>query len=77
MHPPHKPPKTMPGARVYEYVADDGTVFFSFDKAPSTISKPKRLILKNRRGTHFIPFLALLRRRADALGIVQPEEEEG
>jgi hypothetical protein len=55
------------GQRVYEYVADDGTVYWSFTKHKQTTSPPKRLILQSRVGKHITNFLVELRQRADAL----------
>jgi len=44
--------KTSAGAlRVYEYVTDDGIVFWSF--TPIRASVVKRLVPVNVRGTHF------------------------
>lgn len=43
--------KTAAGVlRVYEYVTDDGTVFWSLTKLPSTVSLPTRLVLQDRKG---------------------------
>ena len=61
------------GRRVYEYVADDGTVYWSFDKHPQTVSPPKRLMLQSRVGKHLINFLNQMRRR----GMGQPPDEGG
>jgi len=49
-------------ARVYEYIADDGVRYFSFDKSTMTISPPKRLVLQSRVGKHVINFLNDLRK---------------
>jgi hypothetical protein len=48
--------------RIYEYIADDGVHYFSFDKSTQTISKPKRLVLQSRVGKHVINFLNDLRK---------------
>ena len=49
------------GVRIYEYVASDGTRFFSFTKYIRTISKPMPLTLQSRIGKHLINFLTELR----------------
>lgn len=36
--------------RIYEYVADDGTIYWSLTKKPSIVSPPTRLLLQHRRG---------------------------
>ena len=53
--------------RVYEYVADDGTVFYSFKKMPYMVSPPLRLILKSRIGRHLINHLVDMRRAGEEL----------
>lgn len=57
--------------RVYEYVDGDGNVYYSFYKAPSLLSPPTRLKLRDRVGTHLIRFLVGLRRESEAM------DEEG
>jgi hypothetical protein len=51
--------------RVYEYVADDGTVYWSLTKHLQTVSPPKRLYLQSRVGTHLINFLTRLRQKVE------------
>jgi hypothetical protein len=55
------------GTRVYEYVADDGTVFYSFHRYPSKVLPPKRLFLQSRLGDHLNNFLVKLRHRGEDL----------
>ena len=57
----------LPGKRMYEYVADDGTVFYSFHRFPSKVMPPIRLYLQSRLGTHLANFLVKLRRRGEEL----------
>ena len=49
------------GVRVYEYVGNDGTRFFSFTKYVRTVSPPMTLTLRSRIGKHLINFLTELR----------------
>lgn len=60
------------GRRVYEYHDDEGNVYYSFSKAPSSISPTKRLYLQSRLGTHVINFLVKLRAVSEAL-----QEDDG
>ena len=55
------------GSRIYEYVADDGTIYWSFTRHKQSVSPPKRLFLQSRVGTHLINFLTELRKRGDEL----------
>lgn len=59
-------------ARVYTYIADDGTVYWSLTKHKQTLSPPKRLTLQNRVGTHLINFLVRLRQQVEVL-----DEDDG
>ncbi len=56
------------GQRVYEYRDDNGVVYYSFTRAPSVITPPKRLHLKSRVGTHLVNFLTRLRRLSETHG---------
>ena len=63
------------GQRVYEYVDDEGVVYYSFTRAPNIISPPKRLKLKGRVGTHLVQFLVKLRRLSESLQM--PDDDLG
>jgi len=54
----------MGNVRVYEYVTDDGDVFYSFTKLGQRVSKPTRLILIDRLGVPSERFLTLMRHQA-------------
>lgn len=56
-----------PFIRVYEYVDDEGTTYWSFTKQPTTISKPLRLVLQDRTGIVLQQYLVQLRLRGLAL----------
>jgi len=56
-----------PGKRVYEYVDEQGVVFWSFNRLPSKVSKTRRLTLKSRVGSHLINHLVELRRESARL----------
>jgi len=58
---------TRPIIRVYEYVDDEGTTYWSFTQHPSTISLPKRLVLQSRKGTMLGQFLVQIRQQGMAL----------
>jgi len=62
------------GQRVYEYVDDDGVVYYSFTRSQNIISPPVRLRLQGRVGTHVIQFLVRLRRMSQVL---QTPEDDG
>lgn len=47
--------------KVYSYVAEDGTVFWSFTKLSQTVSPTKKLTIQSRAGTPLVPFLIFLR----------------
>ena len=52
----------MPGPkRMYEYIADDGTVFWSLTKKPSMVSPPTRLLLQDKKGLLLGQFVVQLR----------------
>lgn len=50
--------------RVYSYVAEDGTVFYSFTKMRQTVSTGKRLVLQSRNGIPLLPFMVFMREQA-------------
>lgn len=52
---------------IYEYVADDGTVYWSFSQHAALVSPPKRLVLQSRKGTVLWQFLAALRMQGMAM----------
>ena len=52
---------------IYEYVADDGTTYWSFTQHATTVSQPKRLVLQSRKGTVLGLFLVALRNQGMAL----------
>ena len=47
--------------RIYEYIADDGTIFWSLTKKPSVVSPPTRLMLKDKKGLILGLFVNYLR----------------
>lgn len=55
------------GKRIYTYVADDGTVFYSFTRYPTKVISGKRLYLQSRVGTHLLNFLSLARHLGKSL----------
>jgi hypothetical protein len=60
--------------RVYEYVASDGTVFWSFTKYNASISPPLRLVRQSQLGTLLSQFITYLRQQGKALS---SEEDAG
>lgn len=63
--------KTAAVLRLYEYIADDGTIYWSQTQNPTLVSPPTRLLLQDRRGLVLGQFL--MRFRTD--GAVEEEEE--
>jgi hypothetical protein len=61
--------------RIYEYVADDGTVYYSLTRHPSTVSPPKRLVLQNKMGTILPNFIVNLRALGARLTGGSPAED--
>jgi len=57
------------GQRVYEYRDDEGVVYYSFTKAPSIISPPVRLKMRDRIGTHLNLFIVRMRQRGETLQV--------
>lgn len=55
------------GRRVYEYVAEDGTVYYSFTRHPTMVVPTQRLYLQSRLGNHLLNFLVKMRHRGDEL----------
>lgn len=51
------------GQRVYEYVDEDGNIYYSFYRHPHKVTEPKRLFLVSRVGTHILNFIIALKRR--------------
>jgi hypothetical protein len=66
----------VPGKRVYEYVSEDGTVFYSFTRTDTVVVPAQRLYLRSRLGTHLLNFVFNLRRKGEALAR-DPEGDEG
>jgi hypothetical protein len=60
--------------RVYKYVADDGLVYWSFDRDPLWVSRPKKLTLQSRVGVNLLNHLNALRRMAAP---IEPEDVDG
>lgn len=60
------------GQRVYEYVDQDGNVFWSFHRFPSVVVHSRTLTLGDRIGSHFDGFVSDLR----ALRRLVVEEEK-
>lgn len=63
--------------RVYEYVADDGTTYWSLTRHPSIVSAPKRLVLQDKRGTVLGQFLVELRHQGELLDSGGAADESG
>lgn len=63
-----------PSLRVYEYVAADGTTYWSFTRQDRQVSPPMRLVLQDRVGTSVITYASRLRQMAQTL-IFGPEPE--
>lgn len=59
--------KTTGTTRIYEYIADDGTIYWSLKKSAQIVSPPTRLLLQEKKGTIVGQFIAQLRIRALAL----------
>ena len=53
--------------RVYSYVANDGTVFYSLTKTKQTVSTGQRLVLQSRLGTPLLPFMSYMREQAASM----------
>lgn len=74
---------SLPGRRVYTYIADDGTEFYSFKRYPSKVTPVHRLHLTSRLGMHLMNFISVFRQKADSLtrdfeqnlGIVEETED--
>lgn len=66
---------SIPGKRVYTYVANDGTVFYSFTRYPTKVVPIQRLYLQSRLGTHLLNFLVRVRHRGESLA--RGDEELG
>lgn len=62
------------GQRVYEYVDQDGNVFWSFHRLPSVVTHSRTLTLGDRVGTPFDSYLSDL--RAVRRLIVEEEKEK-
>lgn len=55
------------GRRVYEYVDDDGVVYYSFTKQVVSLRGLTRLRLQSRVGTHITNFVTKLRILASSI----------
>lgn len=62
--------------RVYEYITQDGVVFWSFTKFPNVITHSQKLILDTREGTPLSQYLADLRGLGRILGIPEKINNE-
>jgi len=62
------------GHRVYEYVDQDGNVFWSFHRFPSVVTHSRTLTLNDRIGAPFASYLSEL--RAVRRLIVEEEKEK-
>jgi len=49
------------GLRVYHYVSDDGTTFWSFTRYMRPIMRNQELRLQSRLGTHLVNYINELR----------------
>lgn len=63
--------------RMYEYVADDGTVYWSLTQSSNLISSPMRLTLQDRKGLMLSHFIGQLRLRAIVLQVGAESDEVG
>jgi hypothetical protein len=52
--------------RIYTYVDEEGTVFYTFTKQSMTVLPARRLHLQSRVGEHLINFIAKLRHIGEA-----------
>jgi len=50
-----------PRARVYTYVGQDGTVYYSFTRKPKVVTPSQVLTLESRLGIHLENFVPKLR----------------
>lgn len=53
--------------RIYEYMAQDGTVFWSFTRYNAKVSNPLRLVRQSNIGMLLPLFLVYLKKRGQAL----------
>lgn len=49
------------GQRIYEYVSEDGTLFWSYVRLETGMSAPTKLIARDRVGVALEPFVRKLR----------------
>ena len=63
-----------PSLRVYEYVSDDGTTYWSFTRSDRLVSPQQRLVLQNRMGIPVINYANHLRQMAQEF-LFGPEPE--
>lgn len=63
-----------PSLRVFEYVADDGTTYWSFTRSDRLVSPPQRLVLQGRVGVPVITYSNRLRQMAQEF-LFGPEPE--
>ena len=50
-----------PVLKIYEYVGDDGTTYWSFTRSARLVSSPMKLTLQNRIGVPVVNFANKLR----------------
>lgn len=67
--------KSAGAPRIYEYVSEDGTIYWSLSPSSQTVSIPTRLYLQDKRGLLLPHFLGILRLRAIAEQAGAAEDE--
>lgn len=68
--------EAMSGDRVYEYVDNEGVVYYSFHRSANIINPNRKLVRTSWVGEHLLNFLARLRREYKAPEPVVPEPED-
>lgn len=67
--------KTARALRIYEYVDDDGVVFWSFTYLPGRSFR--RLTLENPRGVHFRNHISDIHQFAFQSELLEKDDEDG
>lgn len=65
----------MPQPRIYQYVTQDGVIFWSFTKL-SVVSYGTRMTLDSREGTPMSQYISDLRGLGRVLGLSEEQEQE-
>ncbi len=51
-------------ARVYKYIGQDGTIYYSYSRKPKVITPSQTLTLESRLGTHLENFIPKFRQES-------------